>query len=608
MAMVYDLPTVGPSAAPTGAFDAPQQRNYGADQQQAIGSALTQQGDQLSKMGEDLQNTLDTARTKEADNALADYHRVLLHDPEVGYLNTNQKQAVDAREKVIKDAETKVREIEKTLKTDMQRYLFKQAAAQRTQSVLSQIDGHAASQAKAYDMGETQKRAEGSAKDVVTNWAGWKDPNSEYTTNRHKLDSELRAIARQSGWAEDSAQYKALQQSVYTTLHTQVMGRMVAIGETTEAQDYFRKHEAEIDPAQATQIIEQLKIASVAVKSDKLAGDVFAEFKPKTWNGAIDIYAMGEEIRKRAGDKEDVQESALAKMKQRASEWNASQTEYKAVNKSSVFSMINQGTPMAKIELTPAWMQMDGEQQRSIKDYLTNRALAAESREDAREAREERRLLRKNGDLYLTTNDPTILRAMTRPQVEAMQDKFGLAATLQLTQKWDAIQSPTKYGEAVIDQEDFLMIASALGVDASDKKQKGRASEIRYHVEQALDIAQREKKAPLTRQERQDLYKKEISTKVLIKTPSRIPFRDPSESAVPVIALTKDQISNVVIPPKDLIEITKNMNDLYKKTGLANFAPTRENAVRFYLKKKSPGGGTEFTAPTTEAPNGIRVY
>jgi hypothetical protein len=177
-----------------------------------------------------------------------------------------------------------------------------------------------------------------------------------------------------------------------------------------------------------------------------------------------------------------------------------------------------------------------------------------------------------------------VLINMSRAQVEALRGKFGLEATRQLLSQWDAIQNPKKYDDAKMDADDFNSIALGLGLDPLSKNKKDRAKvgNLRFHIEQLINNEQTKLKAPLTRQEKFDLVKKELAKKVLLDV------WGPWDREVPALTLTPSDISGVVVPESERARIADALKQMYARTGSPLYAPTEANMQREYLLKISP--------------------
>jgi hypothetical protein len=380
-----------------------------------------------------------------------------------------------------------------------------------------------------------------------------------------------------------------------------VINVLISQGRTTAAKDHFAaaKKDGEIMADKLDELGNKVKVATTATEADDMATTIWEKFGPKDRNAPVSIFAMEQEARKLAGSNEDVQKAAIAGIRERASGFNAEQAEYKAGNIAGVWSQLDSGKSFKQIQLSQEWLNLSGTERHQIKKDIEAEATMRENRAAARSAKELSELQRtehlnflKNGDEYLTITDPQVLRGMSRAQVEAQRGKFGMSATQHLLSMWDSIQNPAKFGEAKMDADDFYEVAASLGLDPANKKDKNMRNQVgalRFHVEQVIDYEQTKVKRPLTRQEKLDLIRTELSRKVLVN-PGVFSFN----KSVPVIALTKEQAEKVVVPVDARAKISEAMGIQYKKTNNPMSAPSEANLKQWYMKSISPGGSATF--------------
>lgn len=595
---VYDLPTesaqVGGMPQLQG-FDTSGPKDVSGAQLQEMGTATTKGGLAVMDIAKAVQNDLDTAKTKEMDNNFSGVIRGVLYDPENGYLGKNSKSAVESRADAVKKIQDAARNLESGLTNDVQRFMFKKAAMQRMQSAMLQIDSHAMNQAKVYNVSEAKARMDGARMDALSNWAGWEQPNSLFSKSRALMLSEAASVAEVAGIPKNSEQYKLIMQASATQLHSDVINNMISLGQTNEAKKYYDAaiKAKEILPDKIDELNSKVKVATVATDGDNLAEEAFSKFMGgKSSNDPIPLFQMERYVREKAGDKEDVQRAAIAGVKERASSWNAEQIENKAQNISGVWKLVDAGKPVKQIELSPSWLALSDTERHQIRTQIDSYHAGKASRSVAEMQRAEHMVFLQNGSEYLTVTDPNVLRRMSRAQVEATRGKFGMSATQHLLDKWDAIQNPTKFGDAKIDSDDFDVIARNLGLDPANKKNKDMRNQVgalKFHIETVIDYTQAQAKRPLTRQEKMDLVNKELSKQVLVN-PGVFSF----SKNIPVISLTKEQRERVIIPDTDRKAIAEAMKIRYEKTNNSLYAPTEANMRRFYLMSISPAGAATY--------------
>lgn len=585
--MKYELPVERQQAQPMTPVAMPDVKDYSGEQLAQMGGALQKVG--VAEMT--IQHDIDTAKAKEKDNELADIMRVSLYDPEVGYLKTAGKNALDGRADVIKSIKEKTQEIETGLQSDIQRLMFRKVSRARMQTFLASVDSHAMQQAKVYAGAEAKARMDGARMDAINTWADWSKPDGNFARSKALMMKEVSAIADLAGIS--GPERKNLDTAATTQLHSDVINNMISLGHTTVARDYLKAHEKEVQADKLDELRRSVKTSVTATEADDLASKIWKELAPKDRNGAVSLFQMAQRARDLAGDNEEKQKAAIAGLKERAAEWDKEQLEFKSQNISGVWKLYDSGATYKTIQLSSAWLALTDTERRILKsqmDEISNRALArsaAQSQRDLTELqRQEHLAFMKNGAEYLTMTDPNVLRRMSRAQVEATRGSFGMTATQHLLDRWDAIQNPSKYKNAKMDDDDFKQIARTLSLDpdakTSNKAMRNKLGALKFHIEQVIDYEQSQAKREFTRQEKMDLINKEIAKQVVLN-PGVFSFN----RKAPVISLTKEQMQMVVVPAEDRVKISEAMK-------IKGINPTEANLIQIYLRKISPGGAKVF--------------
>ena len=217
--------------------------------------------DQAGKVAIYVQNTIDEAVAKEADNKLADQIRNVIMNPESGYLTTNGKGALDSREATIEKLTKAQGNVSGILQNDMQRALFDRAARARINSALDRVDSHAMQQVKVYEQAESTARIQSTQIDAINAWGSWNEKDAEGKShgsfNMHKnamlgeISSYLEGQGFRPGTQEYNDAYKVASTTQLTKIHSNVIENMVSNNLTGQAIEYYKeaKENGEIDPS-----------------------------------------------------------------------------------------------------------------------------------------------------------------------------------------------------------------------------------------------------------------------------------------------------------------------------------------------------------------------
>ena len=177
----YDDFQVAPQAAPAARAEAsatPQMLSVAGEQLQQAGRGMMSAGNAASQIMLDVQKDINEAATREADNVFTqDANRVV-----VNYLNQNGKDAVINQDAVRKAVLESAKNSGDGLQNDMQRRMYADVASRRLGQTMGQIDMHAATQAKQWNIKETEARATNASNAASSSWMYWKD---DYADLRH---------------------------------------------------------------------------------------------------------------------------------------------------------------------------------------------------------------------------------------------------------------------------------------------------------------------------------------------------------------------------------------------------------------------------------------
>lgn len=182
----YDEFQVAPQVAPAGRAEAsvtPQMMSVAGEQLQQFGRGLQGVGKAASDIMLDVQKDINEAATREADNALAgDSTRIVSN-----YLNSSGKDAVENQQAVQKAIVEAASNAGQGLQNDMQRRMYHDVATRRLQQTTGQVTMHAATQAKQWNIKETEARVTNASNAASASWMYWKDDFADLRHNDYDM-------------------------------------------------------------------------------------------------------------------------------------------------------------------------------------------------------------------------------------------------------------------------------------------------------------------------------------------------------------------------------------------------------------------------------------
>ena len=378
----------------------------------------------------------------------------------------------------------------------------------------------------------------------------------------------------------DKNEIAVFKQQYLGAIHAAAIDGMLAKNQSQAASVYLDMHKKEMSQGQIDKLEKVVKSQNdwdiadeIGTKASSMTPTEAQDYIQKETKGNKEAYANAQHIyaqRMKAID------------------------ESKAINVSGVWKQVDSGISMKEIQRSPAWQALDDTERHKLKKQMENDLSISLNKELLIMQRDEKLHYMQNGDKFLTVSDPDVLSKMSRAKVEALRGEFGMEATNHLLTKWDALQKPGKIGEARFDKEDFDQVADNLGLKPYAKNlsedQKRALGTLKYRIEQMIDIKQQEIKRPLARQEKMDLMRQEMSRTVTVN-PGIFSYN----KTMPVVQLTKDQMTKVIVPDEERSKIVEALKEMYSQyPDNPSFAPTEDNVRRLYVRKVSPAGGVSF--------------
>lgn len=249
------MPTVPTSFAPQvdvstqgmPALEAPgvsAMRNAAPEQMQEMGRAQIQAGTTVMRIGQRIQDEIDEAETKAADVAALRQAQEILRG-ENGYLRTTGKNA-ETQYQSAQEALAKVfQDTESQLTNDVQKRMFQQVATRNLLTLQGQMADHKFREVKVYSINESKSRMELYTAEAIQNYEsrGQKDENGAaigaYNTAINTALAEADNLARLNGLDLEGSQAKALRNSVYSTVTTGVVSRLLDDDNPAAARAFY---------------------------------------------------------------------------------------------------------------------------------------------------------------------------------------------------------------------------------------------------------------------------------------------------------------------------------------------------------------------------------
>lgn len=584
------------AAGPGGRFNAPQgptADGIAARQGAQMGQALSEAGQAASRIALDMQQRVNETRVAEASNTMVRARADLL----TGALQLRGKNALERPDGKSLQQETGEqfdelkRQLAGKLSNEAQREAFEAQAESLRNQMHERLTSHVAEEFKTYRLDQQNAAIETAVQQGSLLWGDSK----MLEQSAGAIRAAVAQRAADQGWDSETQQNAVI--GAMTPLHVGVMRGMIQAGRSSDARGYFEANSAGMTLQARAQMQDVVKRASDAQTAEAIADQVWAAVGPQRDNDAVRIFDMEKALRENLKDNPDAMALGLSALRQRAQAFNAQQAEINAQGVNSIYAQLDQGAPMSRVMRSDAWLAMPDKTRHEIVKSLEaeaavreQRAAVAESRAFTRSQREQQMSLLRNADTYLEHTDPQKLAGMSREQVAALRPKFGMEATQHLLNRWDSLGKTGGKLEASIDTDTFNQVADELGLEPfkaqKTESERAQLGTLKYRIERLIDTAQQAKQGPLTAAEKETLVRGEMARQVTVN-----PGLLSRNLQVPVIALSGEQVADVVIPPTDRKLIVDALRQMYaKEPDNPAYAPTEQNVRRTYLRSQSKAG------------------
>jgi len=255
------IPTYDARLTPSGQMSA---RASATPVDGSVGRALGNLGQTVDRATDEYIRNVAEARVRELDNEASDGIRARLYGRQgddgtmsEGYYSATGKSAITGRAAVEEDVRKLQRDLAARATNGVERRMLEQVLSRRVESALGGISTHAAQQAKVYNAGQAKARAQLAMADAVAN------DNDPEQFNRARATMVTEATFGLTGAEADLAARDAL-----TTMHGEVIMKMLSQNRNAMAREHFARWQGEIDPTKHDEIRSRLETAGI--KEDSL--------------------------------------------------------------------------------------------------------------------------------------------------------------------------------------------------------------------------------------------------------------------------------------------------------------------------------------------------
>ena len=580
----YDSFQVAPTVNPEVRVVAPEYQDFASQQQAKMGAAMLGAGAVGSRIAADMQNTANAVRVDDAINQTKEAALALTYDKNDGFTSIKGQAALDRASgqplavEYKKKLSERISQLSEKLGNDSQRQAFALKANDLVTNFYGMATAHETKEFTEYTLSVQEGKLKNASNAIVL------DPlNTESVrSNIEDINNAIYTTGKTKGLSAE--QITAAQREALSQTHMNVVKSMLEKEDTDGASAYFKEYSKQmsgVQVADAQKMLNQADNAKVAIST---SNQLWSEMGPKSYNEPVDIYKMEQKAREMFPDSPTKSAAVITELRNRKAAFDSSESEFVSANVNAVGKLMQSGKSLNQIKASPEFNALPGAKQNELSNFITDRnhMLWARSGED--QIRMERDTARKNIAAYFDYTDPTKLAGMKRDEVAALFPKIGIEHTANLLQRWDSLQNKDALLTSKMDAEQFNAIANQFNLNPFEPKkseaQKAELGTLHNNINGLLEQAAKEKRQPLTREEKENIMRKEMAKTVTVG--GMMPF-GLSDSSKPIAQLSDEERKKVVVPPAARLEISAKMAERYKSTQDPMFAPTEDNLRNWYL-------------------------
>ena len=580
----YDTFQVAPTVNPEARVVAPEYQDFASQQQSKTGAALLSAGSVGSRIAADMQNTANAVRVDDAVNQTKEAALALTYDKDNGFTTIKGQAALDRASGQPLAVEYKnkltqrISELSEKLGNDAQRQAFAMKANDLVTNFYGTATAHETKEFTDYTLSVQDGKLRNASNAIVL------DPlnAASVRSNIEDINSAVYTVGKTKGLSAE--QITAAQREALSQTHMNVVKSMLEKEDPDGASVYFKEYSKQMSGVQVADAQKMLNLADNAKVAITTSNQLWNTLGPKFYNDPVDIYKMEQKAREMYPDSPTKSAAIITELRNRKAAFDSSESEFVSANVNSVGKLMLLGKTINQIKASPEFNALPGSKQNELSNFINDRShmLWARSGEDL--IRLERETARKNIAAYFEYTDPNKIVSMKRDEVAALFPKLGIEHTANLLQRWDTLQNKDALLTSKMDAEQFNALANQFNLNPFEPKksesQKAELGTLHNNINGLLEQAAKEKRQPLTRDEKENIMRKEMAKTVTIG--GMLPFGW-SDSSKPIAQLSDEERRKVVIPPVERQLISAKMAERFKVSQDPLFAPTEDNLRNWYL-------------------------
>ena len=353
------------------------------------------------------------------------------------------------------------------------------------------------------------------------------------------------------------------------------------------AQTYFDLHKKEMDPKAILNLEGKVAAFALEGRADAAVEQTWMEAGPKTDREPASLDQLRTKLKEKLGDDPAALKLAMASLKERASERDYSIRQRESAVFGGLWKRVLAGESLKALKASPEYRDgLDGDTQaKFITEVERFRDRGGEGNNMAQFA-----------EFWAYATNPERLAGMSDAEVFALAPRLGPALTKQLlTRKQGLGRGDAEVMEATVDADLFNHLArqNGLVVDKPSEAEKAVLGELKYRVEQTIDLEQQRLGKKLSRQEKEGIVSKLLLQVPIVSERSRMNparwFGD--KNSVEFKRLFTATAEDLQQLDASIVADEQVIYGLLNDFAEAGVLPTKERLREAYIRKMQPGKG-----------------
>lgn len=391
--------------------------------------------------------------------------------------------------------------------------------------------------------------------------------------------------AERRGYSGETAAAHAME--ALTPLHATTLKALVEGGQVELAGKYLERNAPEMTPQVVEAMQAKIKAGALDRRVESAVDGVWSAHGPKSDREPANLDQLRGKLKETLGDDPAALKLAMASLKERASERDYSIRQRESAVFGGLWKRVLAGESLKALKASPEYRDgLDGDTQaKFITEVERFRDRGGEGNNMAQFA-----------EFWAYATNPERLAGMSDAEVFALAPRLGPALTKQLlTRKQGLGRGDAEVIEATVDADLFNHLArqNGLVVDNPSDAEKAVLGELKYRVEQTIDLEQQRLGKKLSRQEKEG-----IVSKLLLQVPivSERSWMNPArwfgdKNSVEFKRLFTATAEDLQKLDASIVADEQVIYGLLNDFAEAGVLPTKERLREAYIRKMQPGKG-----------------